>query len=203
MLSSQNCVIHTIKRHRKIVLFGASGHTGHFVVSELIRRGIPSILAGRDAEKLSRMSKVYPVCEIRVASVDDPASLDRALADTSLVINCAGPFLDTADAIDDPPRKLEWAFPAPFGRQEVVAFPLTETIIISRHLRTSEIWMYLNLAPLAELRDPPDTCSQGCGQERPVSPEVLDGRGRPQGRGGTTQDGSGTRHLCDYGSPCG
>jgi short subunit dehydrogenase-like uncharacterized protein len=258
MLSSQLSVSQTAKRDHKIAVFGAAGHTGRFVIAVLERRGIGSILAGRDAEKLSRVTKAHPASEIRVASVDDPRSLDRALAGSSLIINCAGPFLDTAGPIieaalrarihyldvsaeqqvalaaferfseparttgivivpamafygglgdllasaamsdwttadeirlgvaldgwkptrgtrltgnrnpgrrfvfskselslvDDPPPKMQWDFPPPFGRQEVVAFPLAETVVISRHLRTPEICMYLNLAPLAELHDP-------------------------------------------------
>jgi len=37
----------------------------------------------------------YGELETRVASVEDPVSLDRALAGATAVINCAGPFLDT------------------------------------------------------------------------------------------------------------
>src|SRR5258706_3895526 len=36
---------------------------------------------------------------IRPASIGDPSSLDRSLAGAAAVINCAGPFLDTADAV--------------------------------------------------------------------------------------------------------
>lgn len=242
----------------KIVVFGASGHTGRFVVSELARRGMMAILAGRDSEKLYALQKAHPAFEIRVASIDDPASLDQALLGASLVINCAGPFLDTAapvieaalrarihyldvtaeqavaraafeefsDAartagvliipsmafygalgdllataamrnwpaadeiqiavaldswkptqgtrltgernlgrrmvfsnnrlspVEDPAPKLKWAFPPPFGKQEVIALPLAETVVISRHLRVPEIHAYLNLAPLDELHNP-------------------------------------------------
>ena len=81
---------------QKIVVFGASGHTGRFVVAELARRGMMGVLAGRDPDKLRALHKTYPPFETRIASVDDPASLDRALLGASLVINCAGPFLETA-----------------------------------------------------------------------------------------------------------
>src|SRR5215471_6179461 len=80
----------------KIVVFGASGHTGRFVVSELARRDAMAVLVGRDSEKLLAVRKMHPAFKTRVASIDDPASLDRALLGASLVINCAGPFLDTA-----------------------------------------------------------------------------------------------------------
>jgi len=242
----------------KVVVFGASGHTGRFVVAELARRGMMAILAGRDSEKLLAVRKMHPASEVRVASVDDPVSLEQALFGASLVINCAGPFLDTAAPImeaairtrihyldvtaeqrvalaafeefsgaartagvlimpsvafygalgdllataamrnwsgadeiqiavaldswkptqgtrltgqrnqgprlvfsnnrlsplEDPPPKLEWVLPPPFGRQEVIALPLAETIIISRHLRVPEIHAYMNLAPLADLHSP-------------------------------------------------
>ena len=84
---------------RPVTVFGASGHTGRFVVSELVRRGRMPILSGRDPEKLSAVAEAHPGSEIRVASVEEPASLDRALADAAAVVNCAGPFLDTAEAV--------------------------------------------------------------------------------------------------------
>src|SRR5215472_3888237 len=79
-----------------IAVYGANGHTGRFVVSELLRRGLTPILSGRNAGKLNEISNGFPGIEIRVASIDDPASLDRAVSGTAAVINCAGPFLDTA-----------------------------------------------------------------------------------------------------------
>jgi short subunit dehydrogenase-like uncharacterized protein len=75
-----------------ISVFGASGHTGRFVAAELRRRAVPSILSGRDPDRLARL---YPDDDRRPASVDDPASLDAALAGADAVVNCAGPFADT------------------------------------------------------------------------------------------------------------
>ncbi|MDT7846335.1 saccharopine dehydrogenase family protein [Streptomyces justiciae] len=80
---------------RTVAVFGAYGHTGRFVVEELIARGFVPLLSGRDAVRLKAMSVEYDV-EARPASVDDPASLDRALAGAAAVINCAGPFATTA-----------------------------------------------------------------------------------------------------------
>jgi hypothetical protein len=86
------------KGHR-IAVFGASGHTGRFVVSELRRRGSTAILVGRDRERLELLQQLHPSFEIRVVSMGDAASLDQALCGASAVINCAGPFLDTASAV--------------------------------------------------------------------------------------------------------
>jgi hypothetical protein len=81
---------------KTVTVFGAYGHTGRFVIAQLHKRGWKTILAGRDAAKLNHVAAEYPESEVRVASVDDDGSLDRAMADTSAVINCAGPFIDTA-----------------------------------------------------------------------------------------------------------
>jgi Saccharopine dehydrogenase NADP binding domain len=84
------------KPNRTIAVFGAAGHTGRFVLSELRRRELTPILSGRDVAKLKAVVEAHPGSERRVASVDDPASLDRAISGAAAVINCAGPFLDTA-----------------------------------------------------------------------------------------------------------
>ncbi|HEX9069632.1 MAG TPA: saccharopine dehydrogenase NADP-binding domain-containing protein [Ktedonobacterales bacterium] len=87
--------------HRTMVVFGAYGHTARFVVAEMRERGWTPILAGRDATKLQTIAEAYAESEARVASIDDPASLDRALAGAEAVINCAGPFSETAPAVID------------------------------------------------------------------------------------------------------
>jgi len=84
------------KPDRRVAVFGAAGHTGRFVVSELRRRGLTPILSGRDVAKLNAVAEAHPGSEARMASVDDPASLDRAISGAAAVINCAGPFMDTA-----------------------------------------------------------------------------------------------------------
>jgi saccharopine dehydrogenase-like NADP-dependent oxidoreductase len=79
-----------------VAVFGAYGHTGRFVVARLRERGFVPVLSGRDAGKLRALAASHPGLDARPASVDDAASLDRALAGTSAVINCAGPFSTTA-----------------------------------------------------------------------------------------------------------
>ncbi|WP_411886120.1 saccharopine dehydrogenase family protein [Polaromonas sp. YR568] len=82
--------------NKAVAVYGAYGHTGRFVVSELLRRGWTPMLSGRDAAKLSAFGAEHPGLEVRPASVDEPASLDRALAGAVAVINCAGPFASTS-----------------------------------------------------------------------------------------------------------
>lgn len=89
-----------MERH-SIAVYGATGHTGRFVITELLRRGIAPVAVARDATKLTVSDLPARGVPTRVASIDDPASLDRALADVAAVINCAGPFMDTAVAVGD------------------------------------------------------------------------------------------------------
>lgn len=244
--------------HRSVCVIGAYGHTGRFVVAELRRRGWQPLLCGRDAGRLDALGAQHPTLPRRVVALDDPGSLDRALEGAVAVINCAGPFLDTAsavieaalrarihyldlaaeqqavlevferhaeaaraagitvlpamafyggladllatramgdwthaeaidvavaldswhptagtrrtgernhyrrrvvangrlDVLADPPPTRNWTFAAPFGTQAMVALPLAETITIARHLRVAELHSFMNLAPLADLRDP-------------------------------------------------
>ncbi len=85
--------------HRPIVVFGASGHTARFIVAELRRRGRAMVLAGRDTGALRELAgeeSSGPRADVRVASAEDAVSLDGALGGATAVINCAGPFVDTA-----------------------------------------------------------------------------------------------------------
>ena len=77
-----------------IAVYGATGHTGQFVVQEALRRGLRVVAVGRDA---ARLSAVFPSgVECRVAALNDPAALVQGFAGAGVVIHCAGPFMDTA-----------------------------------------------------------------------------------------------------------
>ncbi len=243
--------------NKEIAVYGAAGHTGRFVVRELLRRGIQPIAVGRNPKHLEEAGFQHRGVELRTASTDNAASLDTALSGTALVINCAGPFIDTAEALataalrqrihyvdvaaeqastlntfecfsakareagvifipamgfygglgdllataamgdwaraddirigtaldswqptagtrltgkrntaqrlvldngrlraqDNQVPESSWRFPEPFGEQPVVEVPLSETILISRHLRVNRLHTYLNLRPLQDLGD--------------------------------------------------
>ena len=79
-----------------VLVYGATGHTGRFVVDELLRRGLTPVLAGRSAERLAAVVPRHAALEHRVVALDEPDLLRESLTDVGAVINCAGPFLDTA-----------------------------------------------------------------------------------------------------------
>jgi Saccharopine dehydrogenase NADP binding domain len=241
-----------------VAVFGAAGHTGRFVVLELLRRGIVPIAIARDLAALTAANFGGFEVSRRRASVDNVDSLDRALEGAHAVINCAGPFLETADAVaaaavrtgihyldvtaeqpsvratlnkyDIPARKAgiavlpgigfyggfadllvtaalgdwdcadmieimvgldswhptrgtritgerntarrmviadgqltpvplpavekDWEFGDPVGRQAVVEVPLSEVILIERHVKTRELHTYLGSNALSDIADP-------------------------------------------------
>ena len=77
-----------------IAVYGATGHTGRFVIHEVRRRGLPVVAVGRSAARLA--DTVPAGVQARLAGVDHPVSLEKAFEGCAVVINCAGPFLDTA-----------------------------------------------------------------------------------------------------------
>ena len=82
---------------KSIAVYGATGHTGQFVVREALHRGLPVAAVGRSAARLDE--SIPRAVTRRVAMLDDPASLEKAFAGCAVVINCAGPFLDTATPV--------------------------------------------------------------------------------------------------------
>jgi len=88
-----------INSKQTVTVFGAYGHTGKFVVTELLKRGLTPVLSGRSKDKLEAIGSKYPHLKICPASIDNPNELDNALEGSIAVINCDGPFLDTATAL--------------------------------------------------------------------------------------------------------
>ncbi len=81
-----------------VAVFGAAGHTGRFVVGELLRRGMTPIAVVRDASFDSIGWSRRGVLR-REASIHEPETLYQAFRGAQAVINCAGPFFETADAV--------------------------------------------------------------------------------------------------------
>jgi short subunit dehydrogenase-like uncharacterized protein len=81
---------------RYVLVYGSYGHTGRFVVAELLSQGLTPILSGRNPAALAAMAGEFPGLEARPATVDNSSSLQNAVRGAGLVVNCAGPFMDTA-----------------------------------------------------------------------------------------------------------
>ncbi|MDT8323216.1 MAG: saccharopine dehydrogenase NADP-binding domain-containing protein [Bacteroidota bacterium] len=80
------------------LLYGANGYTGSLIAEEAVQRGLSPIVAGRRADSILALAERLG-CEHRVFSLDHAQEIDTALDGVSLVLHCAGPFADTADAM--------------------------------------------------------------------------------------------------------
>jgi short subunit dehydrogenase-like uncharacterized protein len=77
------------------LLYGATGFTGKLIADAAKARGLEPILAGRNAQKLIALSEQTGL-KHRVFDINDRAACDKNFMGVKLVLNCAGPFTQTA-----------------------------------------------------------------------------------------------------------
>lgn len=77
------------------MIYGAYGYSGELMVREALKQGVIPIIAGRVAEKLKPIADELGL-EYRVFNVTEA---DRHLQGISVLLNCAGPFSATAEAL--------------------------------------------------------------------------------------------------------
>ncbi|MGQ9505237.1 MAG: saccharopine dehydrogenase family protein [Thermogutta sp.] len=80
------------------MIYGAYGFTGAWIAREAVRSGLRPILAGRRASRVDQLADELGT-ERRVFDLSQPSVIEEALKDCRLVLNCAGPFYQTADAM--------------------------------------------------------------------------------------------------------
>ncbi|MFH1804887.1 MAG: saccharopine dehydrogenase NADP-binding domain-containing protein [Pseudomonadota bacterium] len=83
---------------KHLIIYGASGYTGRLTAKAAHSLGLPLLLAGRNKEPLDILAQELDVAK-RVFALDDPAVLDTVLADCAVLLNCAGPYLHTAEPL--------------------------------------------------------------------------------------------------------
>ena len=77
-----------------IAIYGATGYTGRLVTAELAGAGVDLVIAGRNRRKLDVLAaETKGEVAVKEARLDEPASLRELLADCSVVVDCAGPFV--------------------------------------------------------------------------------------------------------------
>jgi short subunit dehydrogenase-like uncharacterized protein len=80
------------------MIYGANGYTGELIAREAKRQGTTPILAGRSAAKIIALATQLslPSTAFRLDALPE---IVQALGGFRLVLNCAGPFSKTADAM--------------------------------------------------------------------------------------------------------
>jgi short subunit dehydrogenase-like uncharacterized protein len=82
----------------ELLIYGATGYTGNMAADHAARMGLAPVLAGRNEDRLRDLgARIY--CPHRVFDVDDPEAVDWALSDATVLLNCAGPYMRTAEPL--------------------------------------------------------------------------------------------------------
>ena len=80
--------------HGGLLVYGANGYTGRLIARQCRASGLRPTLAGRDAAAVAALARELGLPHRAFAL--EPAALDAGLTDVAVVLNCAGPFEDTA-----------------------------------------------------------------------------------------------------------
>ncbi|MGW4242657.1 saccharopine dehydrogenase NADP-binding domain-containing protein [Nocardia sp. NPDC004722] len=84
-----------------IAVYGANGHTGGYILTDLHRRGLTPILVGRNADRLRAAADAAGLAdaESRIAATDDPAALTAAFTGANVVISSLPGYVDIGEQI--------------------------------------------------------------------------------------------------------
>jgi short subunit dehydrogenase-like uncharacterized protein len=80
------------------LIYGANGYTGTLIARMAAGRGHRPVLAGRNAASVHAVAGPLGM-PARSFGLDDPATIDAGLEGITILLNCAGPFAHTAQAL--------------------------------------------------------------------------------------------------------
>ncbi|SNR35528.1 saccharopine dehydrogenase family protein [Halorubrum vacuolatum] len=83
-----------------LLIYGAYGYTGELISRAAVDRGRSPILAGRDGDRLRKLGRELRA-DVREFDLSVPEFVAESIRDVDLVLNCAGPFVATADPLVD------------------------------------------------------------------------------------------------------
>jgi short subunit dehydrogenase-like uncharacterized protein len=81
-----------------LLVYGSYGYTGALIAEQAVEEDLSPVLAGRNAEKVERQATDLGL-DHRVFSLQHPEVVESQVRDFDAVLNCAGPFADTARPI--------------------------------------------------------------------------------------------------------
>ena len=88
----------TSKAEKNWMIYGATGYSGQLIVAKAVKAGMQPVLAGRSEDKVKALAEKYKL-DYRVFDIDALIKSDALISQMALVLNCAGPFSQTADAM--------------------------------------------------------------------------------------------------------
>lgn len=84
----------------KLMIYGAAGYTGREAAAYARAAGLDLVVAGRASSQTKLAALATDLgAEYRLFALDDPAAVAAALGNVQVLLNCAGPFLRTAEPL--------------------------------------------------------------------------------------------------------
>lgn len=85
---------------KKLMIYGAAGYTGGMAAQYSASAGLDLVLAGR-AQSLGALEALAKRlgAEVRIFCLDDPDAIRSSLEGVSVLLNSAGPFMQTAEPL--------------------------------------------------------------------------------------------------------
>jgi short subunit dehydrogenase-like uncharacterized protein len=103
-----------------VAVYGAAGHLGRLVVTELSQRKYPLVLSGRDREKLASLGDYDGLAVIREARVVDGGVSPHVFDDCQVVINCAAPLAELGGPVAVAAINADAHYLDPAGQQAYI-----------------------------------------------------------------------------------
>ncbi|PSQ16588.1 saccharopine dehydrogenase [Halobacteriales archaeon QS_8_69_26] len=82
----------------RALIYGSYGYTGSLVAERAVQRGLAPVVAGRNERRVRRQADDLGV-EGRAFDLADPGAVADRVRDVDVVVNCAGPFVDTYEPV--------------------------------------------------------------------------------------------------------
>ncbi len=84
----------------RAMIYGANGYTGRLIARHAVERGLKPVLAGRSYQALTALAAELD-CPAVSFGLRQPAQIAEQIKSFSVVLNCAGPFSQTASPMID------------------------------------------------------------------------------------------------------
>ncbi|MCX7554738.1 saccharopine dehydrogenase NADP-binding domain-containing protein [Marinicella sp. S1101] len=83
---------------KKWMIYGATGYSGQLIVEKAVSAGMRPVLAGRSRDKVKALAAKHNL-DFQVFSIETLEKSNILIEEMDLVLNCAGPFSQTADVM--------------------------------------------------------------------------------------------------------
>src|SRR5260221_8106783 len=84
----------------RAMIYGANGYTGRLIAQQAVARGLQPVLAGRNYESVLSLAAKLDLQAVSFG-LQQPAQVAEHLRGFAAVLNCAGPFSQTAQLMMD------------------------------------------------------------------------------------------------------